>query len=372
MSKKIIIGTNALTYPELRNFAGLNIPNTTFKKVKDFYKIPSFIIFKLFNKLNRKWQNSFFDLGINKVAFFHFFNVISLDKKPFITTYEATLPRWRNTPYDFVKGMNILAKPNCIQIIALSECAFNMQKVCIQKYAPQFLDVIMSKNIIMLPPQEPIIKQYSDKILDPNFIVFTIVGADFFRKGGQAILNVFKKLLAEKKNIKLNIVSSLNYGDYASKTSIMDKINAIQIIEKYPDNINYYEKLNNNDVQKILKQTHIALLPSLAETFGFFILEAQAAGCPVITTDVRAMPEINNGIKGWSIHTKNKGSYDADISNPNKLILNIEKQLLIIILEILSNPGSIKEKGILAHTDIIKNHSIEVHSQKLMAIYNKI
>jgi len=39
----------------------------------------------------------------------------------------------------------------------------------------------------------------------------------------------------------------------------------------------------------------VFLYPSFNETFGLPILEAMACGCPVVTSDVSAMPEIAGG-----------------------------------------------------------------------------
>ena len=56
----------------------------------------------------------------------------------------------------------------------------------------------------------------------------------------------------------------------------------------------YHKILFNSEVMNILKNTHVGLLPTYADTYGYSVLEAQSFGCPVITTNIRAMPEINN------------------------------------------------------------------------------
>lgn len=48
-----------------------------------------------------------------------------------------------------------------------------------------------------------------------------------------------------------------------------------------------------------MKQCHIGLLPTFGDTFGFSVLEMQACGCPVITSNNYALPEINNKEIGW-------------------------------------------------------------------------
>ncbi len=65
--------------------------------------------------------------------------------------------------------------------------------------------------------------------------------------------------------------------------------------------INYFPQLPNSEVLDMMKKAHIGLLPTYADTYGYSVLEFQAAGCPVVTTNVRSLPEINDNDKGWLI-----------------------------------------------------------------------
>lgn len=363
---------NAFTYPELRNFAGHRFNHYAFRKVIDWYKIPSFLLFRLKHKINRKWQNSFLDLGLNRCDFFHFFNVINQGSQPYITTFETALPRWRDTEVDFKKGLELLAKDNCVQLLALSQCAYNRQAAVTKKYRPDLFATIMQKCRVILPPQVALINHFNEKRPIGDQIVFTLVGADFFRKGGMAVLRTFDQLLSEQQPIALNIVSTLNYGDYASKTKQTDYQSAVQIIRKHSGKIFWHQQLDNASVTQLLIQTDVALLPSLAETFGYFILEAQAAGCPVITTDIRAMPEINDDNRGWLISIKDENSDDADLKQPEILLKKIENGLASIIRSIIASPDIIRKKGEKALTGIIANHSPEKHQAILQDIYDHI
>ncbi len=372
MTTKRTIGVNAFTYPELRNFAGHRFDHYTFRKVIDWYKLPSFFLFRLKHKINRKWQNSFLDLGLNRCNFFHFFNVIHQGSQPYITTFETALPRWKDTEDDFKKGLELLAKDNCVQLLALSQCAYNRQGAVTAKYRPDLSATIMKKCRVLLPPQVALINHFNEKRAMGDQIVFTMVGADFFRKGGMAVLRAFDQLITEQQAVVLNIVSTLNYGDYASKTKETDYQSAVQIIRKHSGKIFWHQQLDNASVTQLLIQTDVALLPSLAETFGYFILEAQAAGCPVITTDIRAMPEINDDNRGWLIPIKEAGSDDADIKHPELLLQKIENGLLTIIRSMASSPETIRKKGENALSGIVANHSPERHKAILQDIYDKI
>jgi len=184
--------------------------------------------------------------------------------------------------------------------------------------------------------------------LPKDKIVFTIVGGDFFRKGGREILSVFNALIPQCPQLYLNIVSTLNFGDYASHTTKEDYNNALRIIEKYPEHIKHYHRLPNSEVLELLKKTHVGLLPTWADSFGYSVLEAQAAGCPVITTDIRALPEINNNEIGWIIPVPKLPSKNGDIDSSVKreeFSETLKSGLENVILEIMYKPESVEGKG---------------------------
>jgi glycosyltransferase involved in cell wall biosynthesis len=76
---------------------------------------------------------------------------------------------------------------------------------------------------------------------------------------------------------------------------------AVNIIRKYPNNIFYFAFMPNEEVIKLLIYSHIGLFSTYDDPYGYSILEAQVAGCPVITTNIKAIPEINNNEIGWLI-----------------------------------------------------------------------
>lgn len=57
---------------------------------------------------------------------------------------------------------------------------------------------------------------------------------------------------------------------------------------------------NSNEIDKILCQTDIFLLPSETESFGLVALEAMASGVPVISSNSGGLPEVNiDGVTGF-------------------------------------------------------------------------
>lgn len=185
-------------------------------------------------------------------------------------------------------------------------------------------------------------------------------------------MRVFERLFDQNKNIKLTIISSLQYGDYATKTTRSDYESALRIIEKYPTHITWHKTLPNSEVLSILQQADVGLLPTWADTYGYSVLEAQACGCPVITTDIRALPEINNDSCGWMINVPKDHLGNGIVGTPverKRFSETIDEQLESTVLAILSNPNSISEKGSMSVKRIVENHCPEKHAKRLAEIY---
>ncbi|MCE3280312.1 MAG: glycosyl transferase group 1 [Bacteroidetes bacterium] len=366
-----IINNSPDTYAEVRNITFFQ--KERIKMVDDIFSTLNKLKHKLTGVGYTQFYKGFFFSSEDQKTPCHFFNSINLGRNPWIVTFETILPRIGNANrYWYNLGIKRLVKENCRCIIALSECAYNRQIAYVKEKYPQYEDVIRKKMIVMHPPQAILVENYQNKQVDKNAIIFTIVGSDFFRKGGREVLNVFNELIPLFPQLKLIIISSLIYGDYASQTSEQDFLKAMQIIKRFPENITHYKSLPNNEVLEILKKSHVGLLPSWGDTYGYSVLEAQAAGCPVITTNLRAFPEINNNNTGWVLEVPLNNGMDADIDTTEKRInfqKIIEKELKKSIVEIIHFPGMIRDKGILCIERIKKEHSQEDYKNKLERIY---
>ena len=278
------------------------------------------------------------------------------------------------TNFGLKYGFKLLANENCKKLIAISQCAYDIQCQYLEKF-PEYRDDIIAKMCVIHAAQKLMVDSYDKKELDEKYIVFTIVGADFFRKGGREILTVFEKLILQGYPLRLNIISSMQYGDYASKTSKEDLLKVQKTIKKFPTNIFHYNSLPNTKVLKIFNQTHIGLLPTYADTYGYSVLEAQANGCPVITTNVRSLPEINNNSLGWVIDIpKNdwgEGLFESEMERA-EISKIIEEGLYEIIKEIVEFPQIIKVKGTRCLEEIREFHSPKTKAMEIESIYNQI
>lgn len=358
-----------------RNLVDLSFEKYSVQKKIGLFKTISHLHYKLKGG-SPLLGNTHWELFKKSDAIWHFWNRVSFGKTPWVVTYETFIPRWPGRTNKFKrKGVEAIANDKCKKLIALSNCAKKFQIRYLQENFSTFVDQIRKKITIIHPPQKLLINSMEEKKLSTDKLVFTIIGSDFFRKGGSEILQVFDRLLVDKAPIELNIISTLDYGDYASKATVDDLRHAKYLINKYSDNIHHFDRLPNSEVLAMLKNSHVGLLPTYGDTYGYSVLEAQASGCPVITTDIRALPEINNNECGWVINVpKNRwGNGVIDTTEErSKFSVIIQEKLSDIITDLISNPSQILAKGKCSLERIKEEHNPVDVACRVEKVYDEI
>ncbi len=370
MEKKQLIGTNSLDYNPKRNFGGLPFKEFTFKKTMDLCRILDYIYFKLRKKSHPFFSNTFFDLGLNNVRMFHFFNSVAITNKPWVVTFENEIPR----PYLKSKYLvKRLTNKSCKKIIAFCDRAKTIEIYLLDEY-PDLKSQIQEKLIVLQPGQPLHIQSIAEKDYSQP-VTFTFVGVDFFRKGGMEILKATQKLIAEGFDFKLNIVSQLKKGEWKDEHVMPADIeNAKELIQKYNNVITHYFSLPSQEIMELFKRSHVGLLPSYGETYGYVVLEAQACGCAVITPNMPPFQEFNNNQFGWLIDVPLKernGTLDSDLSGENLQLFQaaLYNGLYSAMKEAIENKTLLKEKAALALEHIKNDHSPEKKAELLEQIY---
>jgi glycosyltransferase involved in cell wall biosynthesis len=124
-----------------------------------------------------------------------------------------------------------------------------------------------------------------------------------------------------------------------------------------------------------MQSAHVGLLPTYADTYGYSVLEFQANGVPVITTDVRALGEINNNSAGWLINVpKNElgESFYATAEQREQLSASIESGLEKIVRNIFSETESLRLKGIASLEKIERDHDPDDYARRMREIYQGV
>ena len=118
--------------------------------------------------------------------------------------------------------------------------------------------------------------------------------------------------------------------------------------------VNFMGVIPNNEIPKYLVQGDVFVLPSLSEGFPNVVLEAMAAGLPIVSTNIGGLSEI--------IHNEENG-YLVEPKNP--------EQLANKILKILKNP-EIDHIMSLNNMEKVKEYSWESVTESLENIYINI
>lgn len=181
---------------------------------------------------------------------------------------------------------------------------------------------IINKTEVVYPAIRKINNKFLNKKNDKTNILF--LGRDFILKGGIQLINVFERLQNKFDNLKLTIISNFYEVD-----SQFDPLNQKNILKKRIENnpnIVLTGKLRRNLVlKKYYPKADIFVLPTISDAFGFSLLEAQAFGLPIVSTNQHAIPEIiENEKSGLLIDIKNNKFYN----DPNKFKNNNDKYLI--------------------------------------------
>ena len=333
-------------------------------------------------------NNQFDDFDLNKVDLLHLMNGVSYGRTPWVVSFETMVPRFEAlvtrhqgkektavllTP-KVKRALEALGSDHCKKLIAWSQNSVQIQKDYLSDLPPELSQPILDKLVCLYPPQ-PVLGEVK-VARQPSHVEplrFMMVGAAFFRKGGRELFEVFHKLF-EQENlpVKLVVVSSLRLEPYAAHETEFDLDWAKGVIDSRPGWLEYYESLPNERVLELLKSADVGLPPSWADTFGLSVLEAQASGCPVITTDIRAFPEMNNPRVGWLIKVpKNElgeGLYTTE-ADRELFRRTLREGLESVVREIAANPQMIAEKGSQALRKIREQHDPECYADALRQIY---
>jgi len=256
-------------------------------------------------------------------------------------------------------------------LIAISRNALN-NELSLLSHFPYYEGKILPKIKQLYPPQrlfsrDPLKEKRTS--LDKR-LRFMFVGRQFYHKGGLEVLRCFNRL-SKKYEFELIIVSTLSndWPEYFDEQIVSE---VEDIIKKSNGRwLKYYYQLDNSSLIELMQTTDVGLLPTYRDTFGYSVLEFQACGCPVITTDIRALTELNNCETGWIINAGFKNEFN-DFTDLAEVIKSgeIVNQLSQIVIEILEKPDTVLNKAKMSIERIKAQHSPENYKQALTSIYN--
>ena len=247
-----------------------------------------FIPYKVYDILTQKLKISHNFLLGTKSDIYHFFNFTipkNIKGKVIITIYDTVFFSAPETMGDMkaISEYKYAAERSDL-IITISESAksdiikhFNVDEkkiqivtpgIDLQKYSYNYTDIEL----------ENVRKKYD---LPQNYILY--LGTIEPRKNIERIVKAFKNYKKEvKDDLKLVIVGNKGWK-YDNIMKLIESMGTDIIITGYID---------EEDKIPIYKLAQFFVFPSLYEGFGMPVLEAMAAGVPVVTSNVSSLPEV--------------------------------------------------------------------------------
>ena len=310
--------------------------------------------------------------NIDNIDLLHNFNSINYGDIPWVVTFETSVPRlYRNNV--FSTGVERLKKKNCLAIIAMSQAALDIHNKSLLSKSTVPIDTLAHKTFVVHPPQSLIhSNMYRFNNINPLKLIF--VSNQFFLKGGRALLDALLEF-REHYKVELTLVTRFSLNDNVTLSNDEDTKYVKEQIKENSDWIYHYNGLSNDKVLSLMAESHLGIVMSFAETYGYVVLEMQAAGVPVVTTDIRAFPEINSDKTGWLVKYPYRngrlpnGSTREDVKDITE---SMKKQLLVILEEVVSDNGKIlSEKAFNCQKKIFLENNPYLYAEKLKDIYIK-
>jgi len=120
--------------------------------------------------------------------------------------------------------------------------------------------------------------------LDPGQALFVHVGGNQWYKNRLGVLRLFAELVRQPAFARHRLVMAGKPWTGAMRALAADL--------KLTDRVGERVEVSNEQLRALYSRAEALLFPSLAEGFGWPIAEAQACGCPVVTTGCAPMTEV--------------------------------------------------------------------------------
>lgn len=282
-----------------------------FKFITKGYPISKYLITLYFLMLQKKhhfdlWQvDGGYPYGVLLVDFFNQYNIPCILRSSGDDIQVSE---------EFQYGVRRNAKID--RLIRKSYCKFDAAIAISETVKQEYLSIGVPENKIEIIPNGVDLEnihnfQVTENIrkthnIDDDTKIILTVGRNHPKKGYELIPDIFKKIYRERKDIVWIVIgkecskinsSGLN-NELNERFILLDELtyNSNGILQKLPPEelINYY------------RAADLFVFPSYIETFGIVLIEAIAAGLPVVTSDAPGCRDIiKNGYNGLLAETGN-------------------------------------------------------------------
>lgn len=351
----------------------------------EFRKVP-YVPWKFLRRSDIRWANTYRFAPDSRVDLFHLWNGVCLNRRPWITSFEADLPRYCGSPRDrhFERLTERIQSSDCKLLLALSDFARNRFFLQNEDW---ITDEVRAKTKVLygaVEPWSPLSEASHasrDQAVDTSFrLVF--VGHDFFRKGGVAILRAFEELLARGVDCRLTLVGRIAGEDYVTTATEQQAQRCREEVAAHP-RIDWRPEMPFGEILAMMASHDLCLLPTLDDTFGWSVVEAQTVGVPVLTTNTCAMPELSvHGHSGLQVRlplapNRRWAGMQANAGDDRRPHLEaayelISSEIVAHVERFVHNRNELREIGERGKRQVALRHSPRVVAARLSEYYESV
>ena len=203
------------------------------------------------------------------------------------------------------------------------------------------------KENSFLENQEKVRKETCEKFkLDEKDLIYVHVGRQEYQKGHLVLLNAIKYADDQLVDSNVNFIFCGREGNATPDIENFRRENSIKTNIKFVG--------NRSDIYEILASSNVFVFPSLYEGLGGSLIEAQAAGLPIICSDIPVFHEV--------------------VINENALFFesNNHQELGDKLVELANSPHKRNLMGANSLSHFIQNFKLEEINEQMWNLYQNL
>ncbi|MEM4367929.1 MAG: glycosyltransferase family 4 protein [Candidatus Anstonellales archaeon] len=206
---------------------------------------------------------------------------------PWVHTFHSTEYDRNTFPWDYICDIERLGVQNADKLIAVSR---RMRELLIEKYSANSNKIVVIYNGINFEDFMNVSNDTKKTLLrddlalhlkDKKIVLF--IGRLTPQKGPEYFLEVAKKVLEHRKDVVFVI---------GGKGELLPKLINIAISSNIINNVIFLGYVKEEHLASIYALADVFVMPSSSEPFGIAVLEAIAAGTPVIISKTSGVAEV--------------------------------------------------------------------------------